>query len=77
MGHPVNVVRGSELLGLPKLTSITSVERDGLLLFALAVILGGVVLAGQALVRAVSAGAADLRRGARWAPIAVWPPARW
>ena len=60
MGHPVNVVRGSELLGLPKLTSITSVEHDGLLLFALAVILGGVVFAGQALVRAVSAGAADL-----------------
>ena len=60
VGHPVNVVRGSELLGLPKIESITSVERDGLLLFALAVILGGVVLAGQALVRAVTAGAADL-----------------
>ena len=60
VGHPVNVVRGSELLGLPKMESITGVERDGLLLFALAVILGGVVLAGQALVRAVTAGAADL-----------------
>jgi hypothetical protein len=60
VGHPVNVVRGSELLGLTKISSITSVERDGLLLFALAVILGGVVLAGQALVRAVTAGAADL-----------------
>ena len=44
----------------PKIASITSVERDGLLLFALAVLLGGVVLAGQALVRAVTAGAADL-----------------
>ena len=60
VGHPINVVRGSELLALPKIASITSVERDGLLLFALAVILGGVVLAGQALVRAVTAGAADL-----------------
>ena len=60
VGHPVNVVRGSEILGLPKIKSITGVERDGLLLFVLAVILGGVVLAGQALVRAVTAGAGDL-----------------
>ena len=36
------------------------VERDGLLLFALAVLIVGGVLVGQALARAVSAGAADL-----------------
>ena len=68
VGHPVNVESGSALLGLPKIASITSVERDGLLLFALAVILGGIVLAGQALVRAVTAGAADL---ATWRAMGV------
>ena len=78
VGHPVNVVRGSELLGLPKIESITGVERDGLLLFAVAVILGGVVLAGQALVRA---GHRRCRRprdvAGDGAPIVAWPPACW
>jgi hypothetical protein len=60
VGHPVNVASGSDLFGLPKLSNLMSVERDGLLLFAVAVVLGGGVLVGQALVRAVTASAADL-----------------
>ncbi|TMK57212.1 MAG: FtsX-like permease family protein [Actinobacteria bacterium] len=60
VGHPVNVARGSELLGLQKIDNIMGVERDGLLLFAFAVVLGGGVLVGQALVRAVTASGADL-----------------
>src|SRR5439155_27182829 len=60
VGHPVAVARGSDLLGLSKLDNLMSVERDGLLLFAFAVVLGGGVLVGQALVRAVTASAADL-----------------
>jgi hypothetical protein len=59
-GRPVNVESTQDLLGLRKAKDVTSIERDGLLLFALAVILGGGVLVGQALVRAVTAGAADL-----------------
>jgi hypothetical protein len=59
MGHPVNVERGSDLLGIRQYENIADVERNGLLLFALAVIVGGGVLVGQALVRAVTAGAAD------------------
>ncbi len=60
VGHPVNVERGPELNGIPKTIALTGVERDGLLLFALAVLLGGGVLVGQALVRAVNAGGAEL-----------------
>lgn len=60
VGHPVNVERGSELLGITKVISVTDVERDGLLLFALAALLGGGVLVGQALVRAVTASGADV-----------------
>ncbi len=60
VGHPVNVERFADLLNLPKIAHTMDVERDGLLLFALAVILGGGVLVGQALVRAVTASASDL-----------------
>jgi hypothetical protein len=60
LGRPVNVVHGPEIFGTKKLHNIAQVERSGLLLFALTVLLGASVLVGQALVRAVSAGAADL-----------------
>lgn len=60
VGHPVNVGSTQDLYGFRKSKDVTSVEREGLLLFALAVVLGGGVLVGQALVRAVTAGAADL-----------------
>jgi hypothetical protein len=59
-GHPLNVERGSELLGLRKLSDLSDIEKIGLLLFALAVVIGGAALVGQALARAVTAGAADL-----------------
>lgn len=59
-GHPVNTESTAELFGIRKARSVTDVESDGLLLFAVAALLGGGVLVGQALVRAVSAGAADL-----------------
>jgi FtsX-like permease family len=59
VGHPVNVARGSDLLGLHKLENVLGVERDGLLLFAFAVVLGGGVLVGQALVRAVTASGSE------------------
>ena len=60
VGHPANVEDFGQLVGLPKVKNILRVEEDGLLLFALAVLLVGGVLIGQALARAVSAGAADL-----------------
>jgi ABC-type lipoprotein release transport system permease subunit len=60
VGHPVNVESFATLIGLPKTLNIARVERDGLLLFALAVLVVGGVLVGQALARAVSAGAAEL-----------------
>ncbi len=60
VGHPINIQSVRDLFGLRKAASVLNVERNGLLLFALAVILGGGVLVGQALVRAVTAGAADL-----------------
>jgi hypothetical protein len=60
LGHPVNVEDTYDLYGIPKARNVTDLERDGLLLFALAALLGGGVLVGQALVRAVTAGAADL-----------------
>ena len=59
-GRPTNVERGSDLFGVRQLTKVADVVRNGLLLFALAVIIGAGVLVGQALVRAVSAGATDL-----------------
>ena len=60
LGHPVNVEDSNDLFGIRKATNVTGFEQDGLLLFALAALLGGGVLVGQALVRAVSASAADL-----------------
>ncbi len=60
VGHPVNVEDFGQLVGLPKIKNILRVEEEGLLLFALAVLVVGGVLIGQALARAVSAGAADL-----------------
>jgi ABC-type lipoprotein release transport system permease subunit len=59
-GQSLNVERASDLNGTRKAEDVTGVEHDGLLLFALAALLGGAVLVGQALVRAVNAGAADL-----------------
>ena len=59
-GVPTNVESVEDIYGLRKLRRVTSVERNGLLLFALAVLIGAGVLVGQALVRAVAAGAADL-----------------
>ncbi len=60
LGHPVNVEDIDDLYGIGKARNVTNVERDGLLLFALAALIGGGVLTGQALVRAVSASASDL-----------------
>ena len=60
VGRPINVESYGELIGLRKAANITRLERNGLLLFALAVLLGGGVLVGQALVRAVTAGAGDI-----------------
>jgi hypothetical protein len=60
MGHPVNVGDMYDLDGIRKALNVTDLERDGLLLFALAALLGGGVLVGQALVRSVSGSAADL-----------------
>jgi hypothetical protein len=60
VGQPVNVASTADLYGLTKLRDVSSIERSGLLLFALAVLIGAGVLVGQALVRAVSAGASDL-----------------
>jgi ABC-type lipoprotein release transport system permease subunit len=60
LGHPVNVESMYELNGIRKALNVTDLERDGLLLFALAALVGGGVLVGQALVRAVSASAVDL-----------------
>jgi hypothetical protein len=59
-GRATNVERASDILGIRKDRNVTGVERDGLLLFALAAVLGGAVLVGQALVRAVTSGAGDL-----------------
>ena len=53
-GRPTNVERGSDLFGVRQLTKVADIVRNGLLLFALAVIIGAGVLVGQALVRAVS-----------------------
>jgi len=60
VGHPLNVEDTNDLFGIRKAKNVTDLERDGLLIFAFAALLGGGVLVGQALVRAVSASAADL-----------------
>jgi len=60
LGHPVNVEDTADLYGIRKARNVTDLERDGLLLFAVAALIGGGVLVGQALVRTVSASAADL-----------------
>ena len=73
LGHPVNVEDSNDLFGIRKATNVTGFEQDGLLLFALAALLGGGVLVGQALVRAVSASAADL---ATWRAIGSGSRAR-
>src|SRR4051794_24983316 len=59
-GRPTNVERGADLFGVGKVREVGDVEQRGLLLFAVAVLIGAGALVGQALVRAVSAGAADL-----------------
>ena len=59
-GKPINVEDAGDLFGTRQLKSIADVERTGLLLFALAVLIGAGALVAQALVRAVSAGGADL-----------------
>ncbi len=48
----INVERAGDILGTRKAQSVTGVEEDGLLIFALAALVGGAVLVGQALVRA-------------------------
>jgi hypothetical protein len=60
VGHEVNVESFADLFGIPKVRTIMRVEESGLLLFALAVLIVGGVLVGQALARAVTASAADL-----------------
>ncbi|MCU1429326.1 MAG: ABC-type transport system, involved in lipoprotein release, permease component [Actinomycetia bacterium] len=59
-GMQLNVENAVDLFGLRQARNETRVEADGLLLFALAAIVVGGVLVGQALVRAVTAGAAEL-----------------
>jgi FtsX-like permease family len=59
-GRPTNVERAATLFGVAKVMEVGDVEQRGLLLFAVAVLIGAGALVGQALVRAVSAGAADL-----------------
>jgi ABC-type antimicrobial peptide transport system permease subunit len=60
LGHEVNIENIDDLFGITKIRTIMRVEETGLLLFALAVLLVGGVLVGQALARAVTAGAGDL-----------------
>jgi hypothetical protein len=60
IGRPINVERASTLFGVAKVMEVGDVEQRGLILFAVAVLIGAGALVGQALVRAVSAGAADL-----------------
>ena len=69
-GQPTNVERGSVLLGIVKAETITQLEEQGLLLFALAVLVVGGALVGQARVRAVTVVVPNCRRGARSAPTA-------
>ena len=57
-GLPINVENFLE--GTKKTQDTMRLERDGLLLFALAVLIGGGALVGQALVRSVTGGVGDL-----------------
>lgn len=61
LGHPVNVEDSDDLFGLRQIRNRAGVEGNGLRLFAAAVLIGAGALVGQALVRAVGSGAADLR----------------
>lgn len=61
LGHPVNVENADDLFGLRQIRNRSDVEGNGLRLFAAAVMIGAGALVGQALVRAVGSGAADLR----------------
>ena len=56
----MNIENVEDLFGIRSMRKISDVERGALVLFAVAVLVGGGVLVGQALVRAVRAGAADL-----------------
>jgi hypothetical protein len=60
MGRPVNVESADDLFGVRQTRNVSNVESTGLWLFALAVLVGAGALVGQALVRAVLAGAADM-----------------
>jgi hypothetical protein len=59
MGRPTNVESVSDLFGVRQARNISDVEAAGLLMFALAVLVGAGALVGQALVRTTTAGAAD------------------
>jgi hypothetical protein len=61
MGRPVNVENVDDLFGLRQIRNRSDVEGNGLMLFAAAVVIGTGALVGQALVRAVGSGAAELR----------------
>ena len=74
-GTPINVEDAGELFGTRELESVADVERAGLLLFALAVLVGAGTLVGQALVRAVSAGGADLTTWRTLGAVVGSPPA--
>jgi hypothetical protein len=60
LGRPVNIESGADLFGVRRFRTVSGVESTGLLLFALAVLVGAGALVGQAIVRAVSAGATDI-----------------
>ena len=60
MGGPVNIESVEDMFGIRSMEKVAAIERGALVFFAVAVLLGGGVLVGQALVRAVTAGAADL-----------------
>ena len=60
VGDPVNIESAEDMFGIRSMGKVADVERGALVLFAVAVLVGGAVLVGQALVRAVTAGAADL-----------------
>ena len=60
VGGPVNIESVEDMFGIRSMRKVAAVERGALVFFAVAALLGGAVLVGQALVRAVTAGAADL-----------------
>ena len=60
LGGPVDIESADDLFGIRAMKKVADVEQGALVLFAVAALLGGGVLVGQALVRAVTAGAADL-----------------